>query len=106
MQFIKDINDEIADKPVANNPQSNISFMTEPPKFGGRITATAQNPDKVAVGTAPGGAALALPPPIALPPIPLAMPALPPLPTTDKIKPPNIVLPPVPETLKPKPDSK
>jgi hypothetical protein len=91
LQFIKDINDEIADRPVANNPMSNISFMTEPPKFGGHIKAAGE-PDS-AVPHKPSGS-------IALPPA-LAMPA--PEPKSDKIKPPSIILPPVPQNIKNKP---
>lgn len=83
LKFMKEINDEIADKPLPNNPMSHISFMTEPMKFGGRITAGPQNLDKTPV--APGAKVFALPP----------------LPTI--AAPPAIVLPPVPENIANKP---
>lgn len=76
-----------------------MNFVTEPPKFGGRITATAHNPETVTAVVKPAFAVPALPTVVMRAAMALSNIA----PTTDKIKPPAIMLPHIPENIKSKP---
>ena len=51
LNFVKEINNEIAEKPMANNPLSHINFITNSTGNAGlRLTNSAHNPDKISVG--------------------------------------------------------
>jgi hypothetical protein len=88
LKFVKEINEEIASKPIANNPLSNIGFFTEPSRIGGMLTNAPHNADKPAAT----GSAIA--------PVPIALP-LPPLPATTApaVPQPQFALPPLPPSL-------
>lgn len=52
LNFMKDINDEIAEKPLPNNPLSHINFITSNSRASGlALKNSAQNPEKTAMAT-------------------------------------------------------